>query len=50
MRFTLDAPDTVSTLSLKWVNHMKVAAGKSGTYCVVWDPAARTLTRYEQWW
>lgn len=50
VRFTLDAPDSLSTLSLKWVDHVKVAAGTSGSYCVVWDPATRALTRYEQWW
>jgi hypothetical protein len=50
VRFTLDAPDTVSSLSIKWVNGMKAAAGLSGSYCVVWDPVTRTLTRYEQWW
>jgi hypothetical protein len=50
VRFTLDAPDTVSSLSINWVNEMKAAVGMSGTYCVVWDPASRTLTRYEHWW
>lgn len=50
VRFTLDAPGTESTLSIKWVDHMKMAAGVSGTYCVVWDPVTRTLTRYDQWW
>ncbi len=50
VRFTLDAPDSVSSLPLKNVNGMKLAAGISGSYCVVWDPVARTLTRYEQWW
>ena len=50
VRFTLDAPDSVSSLPLNKVNGMKLAAGISGGYCVVWDPVARTLTRYEQWW
>ncbi len=50
VRFTLDAPDSVDSLALKWVNGMKLAAGISGGYCVVWDPVSRTLTRYEQWW
>ncbi len=50
IRFTLDAPDTVSTLPFKWIHGMQAAAGMSGTYCVVWDPVSRTLTRYEQWW
>jgi hypothetical protein len=50
VRFTLDAPDSVSSLPLKDVNGMKLAAGISGSYCVVWDPVSRTLTRYEQWW
>ena len=50
VQFTLDAPDSVSSLPLKNVNGMKLAAGISGTYCVVWDPVSRTLTRYEQWW
>jgi hypothetical protein len=50
VRFTLEAPDSVSSLALKRVDRMQVAAGMSGTYCVVWDPGTRTLTRYEQWW
>jgi hypothetical protein len=50
VRFTLDTPDSVSSLPLKYVNGMRLAAGISGSYCVVWDPVARTLTRYEQWW
>jgi hypothetical protein len=50
VRFTLSSPDSVSSLPLKYVNGMKLAAGVSGGYCVVWDPASRTLTRYEQWW
>jgi len=50
VRFTLDAPDSVSSLPLKRTNGLKVAAGISGTWCVVWDPDTRMVTRYEQWW
>ena len=50
VRFTLDEPGKVSSLSINWVNGMRLAAGISGDYCVVWDPVSRTLTRYEQWW
>ena len=50
VRFTLDAPDKVSSLPVKWNNGMQAVAGVSGTCCVVWDPATRLLTRYDQWW
>jgi hypothetical protein len=50
VHFTLDAPDSVSSLPLKSVSGLQVAAGMDGTYCVVWDPNTRSLTRYEQWW
>jgi hypothetical protein len=50
VRFTLDAPDTVSSMPVQWTNGMRVAAGISGTWCVIWDPGTRMLTRYEQWW
>jgi hypothetical protein len=50
VRFTLTAPGSVSSLPFTWTNGMKLAAGLSGGYCVVWDPASRSLTRYEQWW
>jgi hypothetical protein len=50
VRFTLDAPGTISSLSTRWVNGMKGAAGISGSFYVVWDPVSRSVTRYEQWW
>jgi hypothetical protein len=50
VRFPLDNPSNVSSLPLRYASNRKVAAGFSGTYCVVWDPGTRMLTRYEQWW
>ena len=50
VRFPLDSPSEVSSVPLLYARDRRVAAGISGTYCVVWDPATRELTRYEQWW
>jgi hypothetical protein len=50
VRFPLDDPSNVSSLPLISASSRRVAAGISGTYCVVWDADTRELTRYEQWW
>ncbi len=50
VRFPLDDPNRTSLLPLAYSDHLGVAAGPSGTWCVVWNPDARELARYEQWW
>jgi hypothetical protein len=50
VRFPLDNPSDVRSLPLRYATNRRLALGPSGSYCVVWDPGTRTLTRYEQWW
>jgi hypothetical protein len=50
IRFPLNDPGKVSSMAFNWKSGMKLAASVSGSYCVVWDPSNRTLTRYDQWW
>jgi hypothetical protein len=50
IHFSLDSPGKVDSLSVRRTDHMQLAAGNDGTYCVAWDPDTRILTRYEQWW
>jgi hypothetical protein len=51
IRFTPSSPDTVTSLYVgRRGSHEKSAFSFSGRYYCIWDPDARTLTRYEDWW
>ncbi len=50
IHFNISNPSSVNNLPMKWNQGSQIAAGATGTFCVVWDPTARTLTRYDQWW
>jgi hypothetical protein len=50
IHFNLKTPDSMDKMPMKWSRGSQVAAGVSGTFCVVWDPASRTVSKYDQWW
>jgi hypothetical protein len=51
IRFTLDAPDLVSSLYVgERSKDLVTAFSMTGSFYCTWDPETRTLTRYEKWW
>jgi len=50
LRFQFSSPDRVDAMRAPALNDQRLSFSLSGDYFVAWDPASRTLTRYEKWW